>query len=66
MSRGFTNYLTRTLRVLYKTGMDYKKLLATYAKRRERAKAMRLAGLSALEIAKRLGISRQRVYQIIK
>jgi len=46
--------------------MDHKQIAIFYAKRRAKIKAMRLAGLSAIEIAKRLGICRQRVYQILK
>jgi len=66
MSSTLQKYLTRDFQMLYKAGMDYSKFLAISAKRRERARALRLAGMSAIEIAKKLGVSRQRVYQLLK
>ncbi len=44
----------------------YTKLKIQYAKRREKARRMFESGMSAIEIAAKLGITRQRVYQIIK
>ena len=46
--------------------MDYKKLLEKYRKRREEVKRLLDSGLTAIEVARRMRISRQRVYQILK
>jgi len=45
-------------------GMDYTKQLAIWRKKRERAHAMLASGMERKDIAKKLGISRQRLSQI--
>lgn len=44
----------------------YKKQLKVWAKRRERIVALFDSGWTRADIARRLGITRQRVYQIVK
>jgi DNA invertase Pin-like site-specific DNA recombinase len=46
--------------------MNYDKQKQQWLKRREQARKMRDAGVPVVEIAKRMNIKRQRVYQILK
>ena len=44
----------------------YKRMLQQYAERAERIKKLRAAGWTLAKIARRHGISKQRVWQVLK
>ena len=51
---------------LYRCEMRYETIQKMWAKRRKRILAMLQSGISQAEIARRLDVTRQRIYQIIK
>jgi predicted DNA-binding protein YlxM (UPF0122 family) len=46
--------------------MDYQKQLKKWEKRREEIRGLHVVGYSMAEIARKLKITRQRVYQIVR
>jgi len=58
--------LDNVTRSIYRCEMRYETIQKMWVKRRKRILSMLHSGISQAEIARRLDVTRQRIYQIIK